>query len=396
MLEKIKKSRLTLKLFSIVLAIVAWLIITYTIDPTISYYVKNVPVTLSGEEKLEEKGLVLTNKKEIETVNVRIRGARSAVINALDTISAKADISDITSEGNKTEEISVDVGVAGVVISDRSSPAVMVKIDRLVDKEVPVKISQSGTERNRQFIIASESDPEKLSLRGAKSELEKVRYALVSLDISTVEADITRPLPYTLVDAEEMRVNCDTLINAPSEINVTSHMYERRTLPISIVLPEKVRDNWTLSIKSQSKDKTDVGIIDAQSEVQSLEAVFDPASYRAGQEEYTLYIKAPDGIYLPESAQSLSAKLVLTGKTSSQVTLDVEVRGAAQDKNVILTSPSVSLKLRGDASKLNKENVRAYVDVSGLASGYYEREIMLDTSEDVTLEETAHIGVTIQ
>ncbi len=38
MLERIKKSRLSLKLFSVVLAVIAWLVITYTIDPTINYY----------------------------------------------------------------------------------------------------------------------------------------------------------------------------------------------------------------------------------------------------------------------------------------------------------------------------------------------------------------------
>lgn len=396
MLERIRKSRLSLKLFSAVLAVVAWLIITYTIDPTINYYVRNVPVTFTGENELSERGLVLTNKDEIDSVNVKIRGSRSSVIDALAAISARADISDITSEGSKNIGITVDLGVSGVTIVDRIGLTATMQIDQLVDKEVPVRIVQSGTEKNKQTIVASESEDAKIIFRGAKSELEKVRYALVSVDISSIENEVTRPLSYTLVDAEESRVVCNTLVEPVSEITVTSHVYQRKTVAISTVLAEKDRADWTLNVKSQSKDKVDVGIIDSEQEVNEIDAVFDPASYRAGQEEYTLYLKAPEGVYLPEGTQSITAKLAIARKVVKEVELGVEARSVQSGLSAALKADTVELVLRGDESKLNKDNIRAYVDAAGLAEGHYELEVHIDTAEDISLEETAYVGVTIE
>ena len=396
MLERIRKSRLSLKLFSVVLAIVAWLIITYTVDPTINYYVRNVPVTFTGESALAERGLVLTNKDEIDTVNVKIRGSRSSVIDAIAAIGARADISDITSEGSKNVSITVDIGVTGITIVDRIGLTAALQIDQLVDKEVPVKIVQSGTEKNKQTIVASESENTKIVFRGARSELEKVRYALVSVDISSIEDEITRPLSYTLVDADDTKVVCNTLIDPVSEITVTSHVYPRKAAAIKAVLAEKDRADWALTIKSQSKDKVDIGVIDEEQAVNEIEAVFDAATYRAGQEEYTLYLKTPEGVYLPEGSQSITAKLSITRKVVKEVELDVEVRSADTGRSAELKASTVNLVLRGDESKLNKDNIKAYVDAAGLEDGQYELEVHIDTAEDITLEETAYVGVKIE
>ncbi len=353
-------------------------------------------MTFTGESELAARGLVMTNKEEIDSVNVKIRGARSSVINAIATISARVDISDIASVGSKTESVVVELGTTGVSTVDRSEPSVTLQIDQLVDKEVPVRILQSGTEKNKQTIVASESDEARITFRGAKSELEKVRYALVSVDISGVEEEVTRPLSYTLVDAEDVKVVCNTLVNPVSEVMVTSHVYPRKTVTVSTVLSEKDRADWSLSVKSQSKDKVDIGIVEDAEDISEIEAVFDPASYRPGQEEYTIYLRAPEGVYLPESAQSISAKLVLVRKTVKEISLDVEARGTAQGQRAILSTGTVSLSLRGEEAMLIKDNIQAYVDTSGLKPGHYELEVHIDTAEDISLEETAYIGVNIE
>lgn len=396
MLEKIKKTRLPLKLFSVVLAVIAWLFITYTVDPTISYHIRNVPVSFTGEAQLEERGLVLTNKDEIDSVNVKVRGARSAVINAINTISARADISDITTEGANTRKINIDLGVAGVVTTDRYSPSAQLQIERLVDKEVPVKIVNTGTEKNRQVIVATQSAQDKITIRGARSELEKVRYALISADISNIEQQTTRELPYTLVDAGETKVNCTTLINPPGEISVSFNIYPRISLPIKIRLPESETDEWALDVRSQSRDKLDVGLIDSELKLDELTAYFTPSSYHNTQDEYTIYLKVPDGVYIPVGSETLTARLALEHKAVKEITLPIETRSVESGLSAHLSSTTVNLKLRGAQSVLNKESITAYVNAAGLGAGHYELEVQIESNADVTLEETAHIGVDIK
>ncbi|MBQ7793262.1 MAG: hypothetical protein IJ366_01960, partial [Clostridia bacterium] len=155
MADKVKNLPLTMKFFSVILAIILWLILTYTVNPTITQNVKNIPVTFNGTETLASKGLVLINTEELDGVDVKIRGARSSVINALSSIRASVDVSDINSSGTWNEYVSFDMGVSGVSIEGRNNALISVEVDELVEKSIPVKVLQNGGDKNRANIIKS-------------------------------------------------------------------------------------------------------------------------------------------------------------------------------------------------------------------------------------------------
>ena len=394
MLEKVKNSRFTMKLFSLALAIALWLVITYTVNPTITQQVNNIPVSFAGETELAARGLVLINKKNIDSVNAKIRGARSSVINALSTISATIDVSDITSKGSKTEDVSVDIGVSGVSITGRFDLSVTLTVDELVEKEVPVRVLQSGSEKNKQMLVLSESESKKITLRGAKSELEKISAAEVSVDISGLESELTRELSYILVNADNAKISCETLVNPPETVAVTSHIYPRKTVAVKTVLAEG-KDEYELTVKSQSKDKIDVGISEGAENITELYATFEPEDFRVGQDEYTVELNLPEGVHIPEESKSVTVKLSLEKKLEREVRLDIEVRNMPSGYSARAAAETVSLLLRGTEGALSGNTVKAYVDASGLSEGHYELPVRIESTDAVTLEENAHIGVTI-
>lgn len=393
MLDNLKNSKMAARLLSVVFAVAIWLALTYTVNPTITQTVKNVRVSYTGENELVSRGLVADGKSRIQSVDVKIRGPRNSVISAMSTLSAEVDLSDITSTGEKTRNVSIDVGTVGVTLVGRTQPKVSVTVEELVDKQVPVKIVQTGIEKNRRKLAGSTGAESSIMLRGAKSELSQIAAATASVDISEVEGEITRQAAIGFVNSDGSRITPETLIGAPDRIEVTTRLYERKTVPIEVVLADGSKD-FALTVKSVSKDKLDIGLEDGAEEVESIAAVFDPVRWREGQEEYTIRLQTPEGVYIPEENESVTAKLVLEKLIERVVNASVSVKNTASGLKGQCSVQSVSLRVRGTAAALGAD-ITAYVDASGLGVGYYELPVMLDASEKLQLSETAYVGVNI-
>lgn len=391
MIEKVKKRRITMKLLSVILAIVVWLVLTYTVNPTITQQIKNVPVTFVGEDKLADRGLVLINKNDIDTVDIKVRGARSSVINALSLASAKMDVSDVTAMGTKTENVSFDLGVSGVSIIGRSNAVLTIQVDELVEKSVPVRIESA--EKAKAAVIKSTPATDNVILRGAKSELEKLSEIVVPVDISGIEEDMTADYDYFFVDRDGVKQTAESLVNPPDIISVTNTVYNKATLNLEFELEDS--DHYVAEVQSLSAEKIDVGIAPGTETPEKLSVKFDPKEYRPSQSEYTLEVTAPDNVYIPNDNRRVTVKLNLKSKVRTDLQLDVSVRNVPEGYHATLAHETVNLEVSGIVGDISADKVKAYIDVSGLGEGYHELEVKIETDDNITLEETAHLGVTL-
>ena len=84
---------------AVALALFLWVYINGSSINLISRDIENIPVTITNEESLTAKGLVLEDQ-ESYYVNLRVRGTENN-INNLDTslISASVDLSDVKTNG---------------------------------------------------------------------------------------------------------------------------------------------------------------------------------------------------------------------------------------------------------------------------------------------------------
>ena len=104
-----------LKLLSVVLAVIAWLVIISLADPTDTQPIYNVPVKLLNEDLLAQSGKSYSVEGgDNPTVNIRVTGARS-LVQSLKTsdFTATADIQEM-----------VDVNGAVPVRVTCSNPAI--------------------------------------------------------------------------------------------------------------------------------------------------------------------------------------------------------------------------------------------------------------------------------
>ncbi|MBS7298245.1 MAG: hypothetical protein KIG65_04120 [Eubacteriales bacterium] len=395
MLDRFKNMRIFMKLFSVVLAVIIWLVLIYTVDPVISQSVKNVQVTFQGEDVLAEKGLVLVGKEDADKVNVKIRGARRAVINSLSLITAYVNVSDIDRAGSWSKTVSFNLGVSGVSVDGRVGETITVQTEELVDKKVPVKIAQLGTDKNKDIIVSSVPENEDITLRGAKSELANIKAVVVPVDVSAVSSDMDGFYKYHFIDNNDSLIKPQSLVNPDETIRIINNVYKRKTVDVNYLL-SKDRDKYMLEVKASTKTKIDIGIIDESVEdekIKYIKYLFNPADYKSSVSEYVFTADVPEGIYVPEESMELVAEVELKELIRTDINLKVDVRNIQQGKVAVVRPDEISLTVRAPAGV--SEKIKAYVDASNLTSGTYELEVQTENDENVIFEEMGHVKVII-
>lgn len=395
MFEKIKGNKFAMKVTSVLLAVILWLILIYSVNPVISQQVKNVPVTIIGESELTVKGLALINKKEIGTASVKIRGERTSVIKSLSVISASVDISNINGTGEWTEYVSFDTGVAGVAVDGRNNTTVKVEVDELVRKKIPVRVQQVGSVKDKQTIIGSVPEASEMTVRGAKSELAELKEAVVTVDISGIGQDTEVECGYYFVNNDDTKQEFASIIDLPSTIKVQNTLYERRTVSLA-VRPKVENDRIKLDVKSMAKDKIDIGVPRGTVlEIETLPLIFDTNDYSDDVGEYILTVEAGDGIYIPPESRNIAVKLSMEQMTLSDVRVPVEARNVPAGLKARLTNDTVTISVAAPSGTDLSAGIKAYIDLAGKTAGRYEMPVSADAGENIILLENAHIGVTL-
>ena len=146
-----KKNR---KVFNIILAIVlavgVWLYVINVENPTGTVPIRDIPVSLVGEDSLAERGLMVTDQSR-DSVNLKLSGRRKTLMKLnRKNLTLELDVSTITSEGEHTISCRAsfpnNIGTDNVSVSDWEDLRVTVTVEKQETKEIPVRGEFIGTE----------------------------------------------------------------------------------------------------------------------------------------------------------------------------------------------------------------------------------------------------------
>ena len=100
--KKFTESKAFNIILAVLIALALWVYVTAIIGQVGSMTIRNVPITLVGEDVLNSKGLMIDASTKL-TVNVGITGGRSALVasasNSSEFITARLDVSEISEAG---------------------------------------------------------------------------------------------------------------------------------------------------------------------------------------------------------------------------------------------------------------------------------------------------------
>ena len=173
---------------AVALALFLWVYINGSSINLISRDIENIPVTITNEESLTAKGLVLEDQ-ESYYVNLRVRGTENN-INNLDTslISASVDLSDVKTNGTITPSIVIQ-GLPNTVILDEIRPKTLrLSIDKIGNRRQKVAVNTSGTPANGLSVLSA-STSDMVKVNGSRSDLGKIDELVATADVNGITND---------------------------------------------------------------------------------------------------------------------------------------------------------------------------------------------------------------
>ncbi len=362
---------------SVLLGFAIWVAVTDIENPTrIEVFPASIPVELVNLES----GMAITNSLQ------RVQLTVSAADNRWQRLTSENLRAYIDMSGAEPREqllpVQVDVrGIAGVNVTRISPPSVLVNVEPVTSKRVPVVPGYRGSPPLGYEVTGTTPSQSQVTVSGPTSLVARVLEAGAEVNVSglTVELVDTVPLVARGEEGAEVRnVRID-----PESVRVQVKIVQstlRRQVPLQATYAGEPAAGFRVaSVVSQPSATTMEGSIEV---LQSLDSWVLPAVDITGANETvtrTLRVTPPRGVTTPASLDVSVTVEIQPIVGTARFAVPISLQGGPPSARL---APAATLvTLAGSLSTLNAlqpGDIKARVDVTTIAPGVHQLPVIVD------------------
>lgn len=414
-------NKFTLKVLSLIIAILIWLLVRNVDDPIVVRTFYEIPVSIENASYLAENLEIPLLVDGKDTVKVRVKGARSVVSKLKkEDIKAVADMTQIISKD--TTPIMVPVEVTGTGISDSDITVrprnIQVDIEKQKSVEKTIAVSTGDTQPDKDYEIGNlKANPEKVTISGPETIINKIDKVVALIDVTgRKESNIEIKSQLKIYDK-----NLDEL--SPKQLEYLNiKEISDNTIRIQAQF-WKVKQNVKIKAECSGEPKRgyEVDSINLVPDTISV-AGTDEALKKLEQEGNTLeipgkYIDVTDKTgdfeqnidlseLLPEDlklVRDLNSSVIATVKILPYNSRDYEVSvtqieadNKAEDLDLVFQDEQITIRAKAkeqDLDSLSAANIQVQIDLSGYGEGEYEVPVTVTLPGGYELVESIKVKV---
>ena len=376
------KSKIGYIALSVLIAFGLWLYVITSVSPGSEDTYDDVPVILSGETVLQERGLMITSVSS-DTVTLKLSGNRSdlAQVNR-GNITVKADLSKIYEPGSQLQ-MSYSISFPGnlpsnaFVIESKNPGYLYVNVERRVTKEVPVEIQWIGSAPEGYMSDRENStlDYTSVSVTGPESVTDRIEKAVIQADLTDQRESISQSFRYTLCDGEGNPVDAELITTNVEEVRLDVRIQKVKDITLVYNIVEgggATRDNVSVTMSADTIRVSGSEVaIDAMEDQLVVGTINLAELTKSGT--MTFQVLLPEGITNLSAITEVEATVLLSGLTTRDYVLEnIQSINIPEGMEAELITEKLTVTVRGPAelmSKLTAENITATVDFTGAEAG---------------------------
>lgn len=411
-----KKSQINnpgLKLLAFVFAFLLWFTVVNIDDPVSSKTYRDIPVTVQSVEVLSRNQKTYQIMDGTNEVNVTVSARRSVLekIKAEDII-ATADLRELYLETQIPVKVYIpkyEEDYTSAVVSPRN---LQVRIENNTSKTFPITAAATGTVRDGYVLGEVKADPEKVTINGAESSLEKISKVTAEVDVSGLAEDTELESSLVLYDADNNVLSQSLFTNNLGKFGVSVKVSLYRTKTVSLAFDESAVEIASgYSLKGFSYTPEEITVAGKDEVLEDLDRIHIPAEALEGdpvsrKTEKTIDITP----YLPEGVE-----LIDENANNVLVTISVEKNGTGNfdlpvgsiavnhlNEDLRLTyddSSDLEVQVRGAREILDTLDIEkaASIDLKEYDSpGVYTVPVKLDLPLGCILENELKVRITLE
>ena len=365
-------------IISIAAAILLWIYVINIVDPPTKATLRNVPIAITGEEKLNNSGRALALKEDY-TATVDVSGSRNDIKKITESdISLSIDVSNLAAGSNS---VTVNaVMPTGIKLDEIQNKTVTVNVEEYVTVAKPVEVELSGADSGEEATILKSSLTQ-IGVSGAESVVAKVAHVKVSGNLASAELDkeLELSLAGVAVDAEGKEIPGVRL--AQETVSVTAVVYQTKAVPLTVPVTGSI---WEGAVLSDTRIPDTVTIKGPASRLSQISEIKAKELDIDGIFETTVLDIEPvlgNSVYLVDSSEPLQAmfviaengRLIYSYKTSAIVSRNL-LEGTSASYTLPEGHKEVSAVITGSVSTLRTlaaGDVAPVADAQKRAAGEY-------------------------
>lgn len=391
-----KKSDITAKITCIIIAIFLWSFVMSKEDPPQTRPIRNVNVVLTNISALERQGLVVMEPQQV-TVNVEVTGKKSDLDRFLasssSNINAYVDLSGY-SEGQARVSVitSITNQTGGVTISDVNPKEILFTFEKVVTREIPVKINTIGELPSDYVLGDLSSRPHNVTISGPRTWVNEVQQVITEVDLTNRTDTTTSSFATAVVDDEGNNVRGVT--REPNLVDITIPVFRTVSLPIELITVNELPENFSITniniTPSTIKVKGNNDIVN----LQKLETVDIDINSMLDKSAIEVELKLPEGVELLNPNEKVTIIYNIEETITKEFNIpvrDLNILNLDNDLEVSEEDLSrlIRVELRGYKSILEpliNEQLKLSMDLLNLAEGRHDIELIIEEIQGVTVE----------
>lgn len=239
MLKRLFNNSLTLKIISVLIAFVAWLIVIENMDRESYATFRDISIDMTNvEESISTLGLNSITP-DVELANVSVSGVMYAVGNLTkEDISVAPDVSKVTGAGvyelplvGTIRNASGEVEISSVVPS-----RITVRFDTLHSKTLAIESSLNGLKSEVGYLIQDELvNPAQVTVTGPEAEVNRISRCEVRTEVSEkLSETFSKKSSIVLLDKNGTEISSENLTLDVTEATVTIPVLKIRSIPVEL------------------------------------------------------------------------------------------------------------------------------------------------------------------
>jgi YbbR domain-containing protein len=384
-----KNKSIIIKLACVLAAFFLWIYTSNESNSLQTRVVKNIPVQIINTESLEDVGLIVSIDQEY-TISLKITGTAASIYAAsADDFTIIADLNGyVLNEGTKKIPISILKSPEMVNIVNDTTLWTEIKFDKLVTREMQVKINTIGSVESGYYQDDLVVEPSSVTISGSEQYVNKVSSIYAEINLENTKTDLTLSLPVLAVDSLGKSVSGITI--NPENVKVTIPIKGTKNVDINITTKGSLQENMILENITPSISQ--IKIAGDEKDISSITSIstepIDLSKLTEKSNKLTVKLDLPEGLVIVGDDDSIEVIVDLDKVTEKNLTLDIENRNLNSYLEVSYSTEQVSLIIMGGENILESVsdlNVVVYLDFSDLNEGVYDIPIKFELPSNVSV-----------
>ena len=329
MLKRLFNNSLTLKIISVLIAFVAWLIVIENVDRESYATFRDISIDMTNvEESISTLGLNSVIP-DVELANVSVNGVMYAVGNLTkDDISVAPDVSKVTGAGvYELPLVGTILNANGEVQLSSVTPSrITVRFDTLHSKTLAIESSLNGLKSEVGYLIQDELvNPAQVTVTGPEAEVNRINRCEIRTEVSEkLSETYSKKSAIVLLDKNGTEIVSDNLTMDVTEATVTIPVLKIREIPVELQFIN-VPDHFPLDELNFTLSSEEIAVAGIEASIDKYASILldhiDFKQMGLGS-SYAFPVELQMGFRNVENVQSVQVTLDSEGLSSRKMDLE--------------------------------------------------------------------------